>query len=63
MKAVFECGTDRAAAMKIEKFIKNMKSRVFIEKIISGDELYGILAQLPARKPKEGGVRVPHMRD
>ena len=44
--AVFACGTDRRTAVKIEKFIKKQKSRVFIERIIEGDEFTGILAPL-----------------
>jgi len=54
LKAVFECGNDRNIAVKIERFIKKQKSRKLIERIISGEELYGILGRL---------VRVPHMRD
>ena len=48
--AVFECGDDRGLAMKIEKFIKKQKSRFFLQKMINGGSLHGILAQL---------VRVP----
>jgi len=40
--------------MGIEKFIKKQKSRTLIEKLITGGEFFGILAQL---------VRVPHVRD
>ena len=54
LKAVFSCGIVEAEAMKIEKFIKKQKSRKLIEKLISGDEFFGILTQL---------VRVPHVRD
>jgi putative endonuclease len=46
LAVVFECGTDRRTAVKIEKFIKKQKSRVFIERIIEGDEFTGILAPL-----------------
>jgi putative endonuclease len=52
--AVFECGNQRNEALKIEKFIKKQKSRKLIEKIIAGDEMNGLLAQL---------VRVPDVRD
>jgi putative endonuclease len=55
LKAAFECGNDRSFAMKIEKFIKKQKSRLFIEQLL--DENFiprGILAQL---------VRVPKLRD
>jgi putative endonuclease len=54
LKVVYSCGTSQAAAMKIEKFIKNQKSRKLVEKLISGGEFTGLLAQL---------VRVPHVRD
>jgi putative endonuclease len=54
IKAVFECGDERKTAMNIERFIKKQKSRSLIEKIIAGNNLEGILAQL---------VRVPHVRD
>lgn len=43
----------RAEAMKMEKFIKKQKSKLFIEKLILGENLTGNLAQL---------VRVPHVR-
>jgi putative endonuclease len=46
LAAVFECGENRGAAIKIEKFIKKQKSRKLIEQIIAGENLYGILAQL-----------------
>ncbi len=54
IKAVFTCGEDEATATQIEKFIKKQKSRILIERMIAGDILTGILAQL---------VRVPHVRD
>ena len=54
LKAVFECGENRSNAMKIEKFIKRQKSRKLIEKMITGEKLEGVLAQL---------VRVPDDRD
>ena len=54
LKAVYFSGNIEAEAMKIEKFIKKQKSRKLIEKLIAGDMLFGILAQL---------VRVPHVRD
>ncbi len=54
MVALFECGKNRAIAMKIEKYIKKQKSRTLIEKMINGPELFGVLDQL---------VRVPHVRD
>ena len=52
--ALFECGNDRGNAIKIEKFIKRQKSKKFLEDMINGKDLYGMLAQL---------VRVPHMRN
>jgi putative endonuclease len=54
LKAVYSCGAEQSVAMKIEKFIKNQKSRKLIEKLITGGEFTGFLAQL---------VRVPHMPD
>jgi putative endonuclease len=46
LKAVFSCGQDRAFAMKVEKFIKNQKSRSFIERLIADAPLTGILSQM-----------------
>jgi putative endonuclease len=54
LAAVFQCSTDRATALRIERFIKLQKSKTLIEKMLSGVTLHGILAQL---------VRVPHLRD
>jgi putative endonuclease len=54
LKAVYSCGTKQSDAMKVEKFIKNQKSRKLIEKLVAGEEFTGALAQL---------VRVPHVRD
>lgn len=54
LKAVFSCGEDRGLAMRVEKFIKQQKSRVFIERLIEGIALTDVLAPL---------VRVPHLRD
>ena len=54
LKAVYACGNKQAEAMKIEKFIKDQKSRKLIEKLIAGGEFTGILAQL---------VRVSDTRD
>ena len=53
--SVFKVLGTRGDAMKIEKFIKNQKSRNFIEKIIDDNfKPEGKLAQL---------VRVPNIRD
>lgn len=54
LKAIFSCGENRGLAMKVEKFIKRQKSKAFVEKLIEGVALTGVLAQL---------VRVPHVRD
>ena len=54
LKAVFAAGENEGEAMRIEKFIKKQKSRKLIEKMIAGDTLDGVLAQL---------VRVPDIRD
>ncbi len=53
LKAVFECGETEGDAVKLEKFIKQQKSRKLLEKMIAGQALSGILAQL---------VRVPYVR-
>jgi putative endonuclease len=54
LMAVYSCGHSQSDAMKIEKFIKDQKSRKLIEKLVAGGEFTGILAQL---------VRVLHVRD
>ncbi|MEH3112009.1 GIY-YIG nuclease family protein [Pedobacter terrae] len=54
LEAVFSCGTVEADAIRFERFIKRQKSRRLIERIVQGEMLTGILAQL---------VRVPHVRD
>ena len=55
LQAVFMLNGSRGEAMKIEKFIKNQKSRNLILKLIDSHfKPEGILAQL---------VRVPHARD
>jgi putative endonuclease len=46
LKAVYACGDKQAEAMKIERFLKNQKSRKLIEKLIAGGAFTGILAQL-----------------
>jgi putative endonuclease len=52
--AVYFCGNTAMVAIKIERFIKKQKSRILIEKLINGQELEGVLAQL---------VRVPYVRN
>jgi len=52
--ALFEVGDNRGIAMKIERFIKQQKSRNFIIKLIETDNFDGVLSQL---------VRVPKLRD
>ena len=54
LKAVYQCGESESEAVWIERFIKKQKSRKFIERLISGEPLTGILVQL---------VRVPYVRD
>ena len=54
LKAIYNCGQIKSRAIQIEKFIKKQKSRRFIKRLISGEPLTGILAQL---------VRIPHVRD
>ena len=48
IKAIFECGNNEADAMRIEKFIKRQKSKIFLQNLINSEpsELTGILAQL-----------------
>ena len=38
MKAYFECSDSRGEGLIIERFIKNQKSRVFLEKLIAEKE-------------------------
>jgi putative endonuclease len=55
LAAVFECGTDRGAALKMERFIKKQNSRKLLQQLADPEfEPTGILAQL---------VRVPDVRD
>lgn len=55
LAAVFEAGSSRGKAGKLEYFIKRQKSRIIIEKLIKPDFVpAGKLAQM---------VRVPHVRD
>ena len=55
LKAVFEVGNSRGDSLKLERFIKNQKSRRLIEQLIQPDFVPGsALAHL---------VRVPHVRD
>ena len=55
LEANFYVSEIKGEAMKVEKFIKNQKSRILIERLIDGSYIpYGKLAQL---------LRVPHLRD
>ncbi len=55
LRAVFACSENKGDAMRIEKFIKQQKSRKLIEQLIQEDYLpSGYLAQL---------IRVPYLRD
>ena len=56
IKAVFECGNNKAEAVRLEKFIKKQKSKIFLQKRIDSEdiELTGILAQL-VRVPNSSG--------
>ena len=54
LKVSFNVGEDRGIALKIEKFIKKQKSRIFIEKIIDNIDNDEFISQL---------VRVPFERD
>ena len=51
--AIFETVGNRKDAMRIERFIKKQKSKVLLEQLIEGQNLYGELAQLV----------IPQMRD
>jgi len=54
--AVFECGNNKADAIRLERFIKRQKSKIFLQKLIDSDnlKLAGMLAQL-VRVPKISG--------
>ena len=55
LAVVFEAGKTRSEAEKVEKFIKNQKSKTLILKLINPEfQPNGKLSQL---------VRVPHVRD
>ena len=54
LKISFSVSNDRGEAMKIEKYIKKQKSKIFIEKLIASKEECFKLAQM---------VRVPMNRD
>jgi putative endonuclease len=54
LKAVFSCSESRGLTMRVEKFIKKQKSKAFIDALIQGVPLTGILTHL---------VRVPLVRD
>ncbi len=54
LKALFYCSESESDAVRIESFIKKQRNRLFIERLITSDQLTGILAQL---------VRVPKLRD
>jgi putative endonuclease len=55
LKAIFLVGSNEAEAIKIERFIKQQKSRKLLEKLIDPEfQPTGFLAQL---------VRVPYVRD
>ncbi|MGQ0739751.1 MAG: GIY-YIG nuclease family protein [Bacteroidota bacterium] len=55
LKAFFECGTQEAIAVRLERFIKKQKSRKLIEELCNSNFTpSGSLAQL---------IRVPDLRD
>ena len=55
LKSIFECGSIEADAIRIERFIKNQKSRKLLEQLCQPHFTpTGHLSQL---------VRVPHVRD
>ena len=48
IKAIFECRNNEADAIRLEKFIKKQKSKIFLQRFIDSEtsELTGKLAQL-----------------
>ncbi|UXE64971.1 MAG: GIY-YIG nuclease family protein [Chryseotalea sp. WA131a] len=46
LKCVLDCGQSESEAIKIERWIKNQKSKNLIKKIIAGIPLYGPVANL-----------------
>ena len=46
LTAAFECGENESTAIRVERFIKKQKSRKLIERIVSGEPLYGVLGDL-----------------
>ena len=55
LKAVFECSMIEKEAIRIERFIKNQKSKKLLEQLIDPNfKPSGVLAQL---------IRVPDIRD
>ncbi|MBN2616571.1 MAG: GIY-YIG nuclease family protein [Bacteroidales bacterium] len=54
IKAFFKVHENRGDAMKIEKYIKKQKSRLFIERLLNEPDFFELIAQL---------VRVPIDRD
>ena len=56
IKVVFECGKNETDAIRLEKFIKKQKSKIFLQKLIDSEssQLTGVLAQL-VRSPETSG--------
>jgi putative endonuclease len=46
LKCVLDCGQSESETIKIERWVKNQKSRKLIEKIIAGEPLLGPLVNL-----------------
>ena len=46
IKSVFKCGNNEADAIRLERFIKRQKSKIFLQKLIGSEnsELAGMLA-------------------
>ena len=69
LKAVFQCGTTKAEAMQIEKFVKKQKSRNLLEQLCDPSFIpTEYLAQLviPHSAGRTCGINqrvVPHVRD
>ncbi len=53
LEAVFSCGSVEADAIRFERFIKRQKSRKIIERIVHGEILVGVLAQLVRAQQRE----------
>ena len=64
LKLFFECSESRGEGLIIERFIKNQKSRVFLEKLIAEKDNPGYFEDLISNILKNQLVRaIPRTRD